>query len=612
MARDGMPPQDGKRMESNLLKPKKEKRARIGRIIRVKDPNPKEEEKDLGKEGSLLYRIWQKSREMLVKKEGGKEITEEAGAAAFYQEASVEKGATPSWLQEEVPQDPLKELWHKWGKGDVYAPESFLTGETPPELQHFWDLVRRTAHMILLGDQAGVDEENFDKTTILLRSSQDYMVEWMFLFPPENGQDVQPEEIAVALDESRVKFGVDWDLAQRVVNERLYFKMLPIAKGQAPVNGTDGVLIECYSRESTLDLKERQDGTVDYRSSGSLQLIHPGDVICRLEPPGASIDGVNVRGAKVPAKPGRPAQFPRIKNTVISPEGDELRSTVSGHIYFDNDRFVVENLLVIDGDVNGTVGNLNYDGDIRIQGDICEGFSVKATQNITVAGMISNAQVIAGGDILVGGGVNGNGTGYLEAKGKIRSKFLENCRAVSGGDIMAESIIWSDLFCKGKITVTSGRGVIIGGTVVALESITAKVIGNFSRRPIDITLGCPPEILEKRDQLEAELTVLQKELSALIKDLEFLKGKSGDPRRDKQYNELRLKKPLLQMQERRLTAQLNEAYETISAAKGGTMRCETLYPPAHIFIGAGIQTVNEVHHNCLVYGTGGKVVIGSL
>ena len=99
MARDGMPPHDGKRMENNPLKPKKEKRTRIGRIIRVKDPNPKEEEKDLGKEGSLLYRIWQKSREMLVKKEGGKEITEEAGAAAFYQEASVEKGATPSWLQ---------------------------------------------------------------------------------------------------------------------------------------------------------------------------------------------------------------------------------------------------------------------------------------------------------------------------------------------------------------------------------------------------------------------------------------------------------------------------------------------------------------------------------
>lgn len=599
--------------DSAVKKPGKKSRKQAIAITRA-DPQGEGDKKDpLGKAESVLYKLWRKSREALAKKEeGGGQAAGKETAQAFYREAAVEKDALPSWLENEEPMDPVRELWQKCGGGERYAPDEFVGGDEPPELKQLWERIRRTARLMLLGEEAELSEESFSKATILLRGAADNMTEWMFILPAQGGADVTPEEIAVALDESRVKFGIDWEMAQTAVARKLYFKFLPIARGLQPVDGADGKLIECYPRESTLTLKERPDGTIDYKSSGATRTISIGDVICRLEPPGEAVDGVDVRGAKVPAKAGRPARFPRIKNTAVSPEGDELRSTISGHIYFENDQFVVESLLVIDGNVDGAVGNLNYDGDIRIQGDICEGFTVKATKSITVGGMVASAQVIAGGNITVEKGVNGNGIGMLDAKGQICSKFLENCKATSGGDIVAESVIWSDLFCRGSVTVKSGRGVIIGGSIVALESIEAKVIGNSSRRHIDITLGCPPEILEKRDKLEAELSVLQKELSALLKDLEFLKARTADPRRNKQYNDLCFKKPLLQMRERRLTFQLDEAYEIIAASKRGTLRCETLYPPARIFIGAGAQVVNEVHNNCLVYGSNGQVMIGSI
>lgn len=606
---------DKKAEQANKAAKREEKKARRKAIAITRAEQQSEEDKKdpFGKAESVLYKLWRKSKEALSKKEEeGGPVNGQEAAQAFYREAAVEKADIPSWLENEGPKDPVRELWQKCGSRGNYDPEEYVGGDEPPELKQFRERIRQTARLMLLGDDAEMPEETFESTTILLRGSADNMTEWMYLLPPQGGADVTPEEIAVALDESRVKFGIDWELAQTVVDKRLYFKFLPIARGTQPVDGTDGKLIECFPRESTLTLKERPDGTIDYKSSGTTRTISIGDVICRLEPPGDAVDGVDVRGAKVPAKPGRPARFPRIKNTVVSPEGDELRSSISGHIYFENDQFVVESLLVIDGNVDGTVGNLNYDGDIRIQGDICEGFTVKATKSITVGGMVASAQVVAGGNITVEKGVNGNGMGSLDAKGHICSKFLENCKATSGGDIVAESIIWSDLFCRGSVTVTAGRGVIIGGSVVALESIQARVIGNSSRRHIDITLGCPPEILEKRDRLEAELSVLQKELSALLKDIEFLKARTADPRRNKQYNDLCFKKPLLQMQERRLTFQLGEAYEIIAASKRGTLRCETLYPPARIFIGAGTQIVNEVHNNCLVYGANGEVMIGSI
>lgn len=577
---------------------------------------------------SVLYRLWLKSKEVFSKKQEQGEAKGhwETLADVFVREAAVE--APGIWESESVLAgigaaygESLRMLWEKascgsrpWAPKLPLSPESMLPqlAEKPPELEILLLQIDEMARLILTGE-AMEGQESFGSASLCIAVSEDAMRVWLFAFPPGNGtgEPLSEEQVDAALLSEGVVYGVDEGLKKRLVSDRLYFKILLIACGVPPMSGEDGRMIECIPRRAEVVVNEREDGSVDYKSSAYMRVISKGDVICRMEPPTEGQPGIDVRGARVPAMPGAPVAFPKIKNAALSDDGLELRSAIDGNVRFENNQFLVESMLVIDGNVDGTVGNIDYDGDVLIEGDVREGFRVKATGNVVVKGMVECAEIVAGGNIVAEKGMNGNMSGMLEAKGDIRVKFLENCIAKSVGDIHAGSIIWSEIFCRGSLYVVSGRGVIIGGNLVVLKNIEAENIGNSSRRPLEITLGTPPELLARREELEQKVTALQEELSGLAKDLQFLENKSEEVRRIKQYGRLRLQKPLLQMQEQRLTRELATVYEVIADAKPGTIRCATLYPPVRLHFGAAVYNVTEIQHNCNIFEAHGQITVGT-
>lgn len=601
----------------------------------------KQKEKKLDPEEpkSMVYRLWKKSRDLLKKEEkegtdGQKPQTEEEAREVFLRESSVDPQAA-EWLRLDDPEkDYLALLWQSWEPSRGIKPPYDLTSylaeqpadeqadqNTPQvqvrqrqermrrELEHFHLHLQQMARLML--DGSPVEREVFQNACMQIHVTRDLMNAWLFVFPPQGGDHLSAEQVGQFLEESGVVYGVDWALAQRLVEDRIYLKILPIARGRRPVDGTDGELIECIPHETILAVSRNADGSMDYKSSSKTHLIKKGDPVYKLVPPGEPRAGVNLHGAKIPGHAGMAVNFPRIANTMVSSDGYALLSAIDGHIYYENNNFVVEALLVIDGNVDATVGNLDYEGDILVEGDVLEGFTVKATGNISVNGMVENAVLYAGGNITVAKGANGNGTGVLEAEGEIRAKFLENCIAKSSGDIYADSIIWSQIFCRGSLYVQAGRGVIIGGSLVVERFIEVDTIGNASRRPLTLKLGMSAELLARRDELEEELATLQKNLLELSKNLEYLETKDEEVRREKQYAQMKLQKPAMQIQERHLLMQLEHVYTVINDPRGGTLRCGTLYPPVHIEIDGAFATVQEMHTNALVYKSSGGVVVGN-
>ena len=118
--------------------------------------------------------------------------------------------------------------------------------------------------------------------------------------------------------------------------------------------------------------------------------------------------------------------MPAGKNTELSEDGTQLLSKIEGQILVRNDKYNIEQTLTIDGNVDFSIGNLDVTGNLVVQGDICSGFEVRATGDITVNGMIEGASVVAGGNIFVRSGMNGNSKGVLTAGKDIRCKFMEN------------------------------------------------------------------------------------------------------------------------------------------------------------------------------------------
>ena len=65
----------------------------------------------------------------------------------------------------------------------------------------------------------------------------------------------------------------------------------------------------------------------------------------------------------------------------------------SGHLEFANNAFHVRPVLEIKGDVDYGTGNIDFNGDVHIFGDVREGFDVRATGTIIINGLVEAATV---------------------------------------------------------------------------------------------------------------------------------------------------------------------------------------------------------------------------
>lgn len=107
------------------------------------------------------------------------------------------------------------------------------------------------------------------------------------------------------------------------------------------------------------------------------------------------------------------------------------------------------------------------------------------------------------GSIRISRGMNGNGTGTLRARKEIYSKFLKNCNVYAGISVKSDSIINSFVSSNGTVEALTGRGVVVGSTIVAFTSISARTIGTIQTIVRDRIDSCffmldGGEIIDKR------------------------------------------------------------------------------------------------------------------
>ena len=106
-------------------------------------------------------------------------------------------------------------------------------------------------------------------------------------------------------------------------------------------------------------------------------------------------DGIDVLGRRVPPRKVKHVIFRYGRNLSESEDGTELVSQVSGHVVLENDKIFVSNVLEL-VNVDNSTGDIDYEGDVVVKGNVLAGFTVKATGDITVSGIVEGATVIAG------------------------------------------------------------------------------------------------------------------------------------------------------------------------------------------------------------------------
>lgn len=419
--------------------------------------------------------------------------------------------------------------------------------------------------------------------------------------PVGEGLACTREQVIKALVAAGVVHNIIDPAVEEALQEKNWNDKILAAKGTAPKQGEDGRLIVKFPLpKERIGPKVDNKGNVNYYDLGLIHNVKAGDLLVERILPTDGIPGMDVAGNEIAAKKGRDYRLPRGKNTVADEQELKLYAACDGHVNIVDGKVVVEPVLTIAQDIDFATGNVDFIGDIVIIGNITAGFKVKAKGDIQVNGFIEGAEVTAGGNIIVKGGITTGIKGFVKAEKDVSARFVENSRVEAGGDlIISEAIMQSYVKAGGSVKVNERRATIVGGVIQASYLIEAKVLGSQLATQTTVEVGINPYYREEYQQLLKRGNEKRKQLDALNHNLQVFQrsGISTENLPDskrlaliKMLDEFKTIRQELAAMDDRIKF-LEEEFERVQAARVRAL--EIAYPGVRISIGHAIYIVND-------------------
>lgn len=338
-----------------------------------------------------------------------------------------------------------------------------------------------------------------------------YMTAILSIEPPKNGgKPVTEAEIRQDMALKGIRYNVD-NMAVKTAVE-VGSMSVQIAKGDPPVDGRNGYLVYHFERRSGAQMKADEFGNIDYRDLGLIQNIEQGVVVADIFPETPGSPGRDIRGIVIQQYPGKPAKLNIGNGITMSEDGKHLLTSNPGNLRWNKDHFVVDKEIVVSGDIDLSVGNIDFIGDVTIKGNVNEGFFVKSMGNISVAGNVTGAVLEAQGNISCRLGFVSS---KITAHGDISVNFGENSEVTCDGSIKAQSFIGCTVWCGGPLNVAGGKSVIVGGKYTCLSDIEVNYIGSDAYVRTLVVLGNVAVLAEELGELKKKLKEYEGQLQQL-------------------------------------------------------------------------------------------------
>jgi len=408
-----------------------------------------------------------------------------------------------------------------------------------------------------------------------------------------------------------VSYGIDEEEIKRGIESLTPFVA---AQGTPPIPGENAYI----DRKFDLGVKGRpvvdQYDRVDYKDLNLFVLVKANDTLAIRIPQTKGTPGKNIFGDVVPAQNGKPIPMPEGKNTKVLGE-HQLIATINGQIVDTGNKISVDPRLVIKGAVGVGTGDIDFDGSVQINGDVKQGFVVKATGDIEIKGGVSGAEVV-GRSVVISGGITGAKRGKVVAEHDVRAAFAENAVVEAGRDIyIADVTLHSTLRAGKKIIVEGKHGQITGGLTVAGEEVQAKVIGNQAYVITRVSVGVDPnlqkeyhEVCKSYKEGKKRLLHITQTLNTLSKiDISQLPQERID-----QINAITRSQFPIAGQLKRDEQKILELEQKLSEMKNGKVRADdVMYPGSRISINAVVKNVQEEYRHCTMSLQEGEITLGA-
>lgn len=380
------------------------------------------------------------------------------------------------------------------------------------------------------------------EAVIEVRVEPDKMAAYLTVIPPLRGAQLEKDKILKALKQAGVVEGVLHAEVDAVVAAGKADAKL-VARGTAAVSGRDCQFLSLIPEAGAGGLKVDENGVVDYRELELFVTVSVGDPLMKRVPATAGTPGKNVLGEILSAKAGRNYSFAKgVSSATYAPGNtDMLVAAIAGQPIPVIRGMKVEPTLSVKS-IDISTGNLEFEGSVNISTDVKSGMKIKVTGDLIIGGTVEAAEICAGGNITIRGGIVGSGekvpesssrrdVAHISCGGTISTLFVENARIEAGDSILIGEVAkQSELIATNHVIVGkegSRKGHIVGGVTRATQFIKAVAIGSPAGLRTEIETGLDPQINSSVTAFEIKLGKLYKEQQEVERVLAYARETPG-------------------------------------------------------------------------------------
>ncbi|OQY10772.1 MAG: hypothetical protein B6I28_00235 [Fusobacteriia bacterium 4572_132] len=466
-----------------------------------------------------------------------------------------------------------------------------------------------------------IEETKLEGEKVILTSEEEIeiiiskdMMKAFLILTPKIIERVPLKQIKQKILNKNIKrIKTDKEIKENILKGKLYEKVL-IAEGEYPKNGENAYIeyfIETANKKSMFTPKMLENGSVNFKELNLIENVKKGDILSKKISLTKGINGKDIYNKIIVAKDGKDIIVQKGKNTELLKNG-EIISQIDGMVRMKEKKIDVLEVFVTEK-VNITTGNINFNGNVIVKGDVEPGYEVKAEGNIDVTGNIEKANLEANGDIILRGSLYGKGTGTLKSGGDIVLNFVEGANLEAKGDIIVNEAIMGSKVISGKsIKVIDKKGVVLGGIIRAVDSIEVINLGSSRGVKTRVEVGSNPKIMENIKLLNNELEKIDKKNFQLTKNITLLQKMkmNNNMPEDKKLLLVELIKAKLSTNQHilEINKKIENMQNELKEVKNATVDVHGIcYAGVKIKIGKEYYVVEENMQNVRFYSDEGKV-----
>ena len=298
---------------------------------------------------------------------------------------------------------------------------------------------------------------------------------------------------------------------------------ITIVTGRPPGDSYDAsieVLVETEVKQPD----ETENIQMDYREISHFPSVEKEELLAKKKLMIRGEQGADIFGMPINSVVPRDLLLKCGFHTYSKEEDGEMLiySLVDGRVEYKNGILSVYDQLKIRGDVDFSVGNINTQVNVHIDGSVRSGFSVKSKKSIFIQGTVEdNCTIEAEGDIVINGGVSGKNN-LISTQANMSVKFIE------GGNIFVKEnlavqrfILSANVECLGNMKVVGDglnlneKGAIIDCEIYLKGKLYVPTIGNDAGQKSTIYFGINRALNAKIKNLEETLLKITQTINDL-------------------------------------------------------------------------------------------------